>query len=400
MDPVNQTNVLMTQSPCRHENSDETTASGSEFCNNGDVKPALADNIIVFKQEVVNVNSQHKHKSEPDIGNTDVNTVQTSVKQEFVDYEGQSTTIATRPIKRETEHEYHEPDFIDCGQLQLKHETDTTEHSPFTKTSVQDDTRDLSTCILCRKPYNECPHLRLHADVEQYECLLCNKRHKTRKSFEAHQHEKHRNANVERNTETKRYECHICGKRFNRQFGLNRHALLHTGIKSFHCDVCAKSFSLRDTLTKHALTHSGKKPHECQHCGKTFIRKCSLDGHLSIHTGIKRYQCRVCQKTFAQRNTLTRHLAVHDEVKPFQCNVCDKMFTQRFSYTTHILKHSGVSYECRECGKKFTRKDTLTRHLALHGGGKTHVCPVCGKGFSRQQALNRHAKMHDDKETL
>jgi len=76
--------------------------------------------------------------------------------------------------------------------------------------------------------------------------------------------------------------CTVCKKRFQDEFYLQKHMIVHSD--KYKCTECGKCFRDSDKLKIHKRTHSGEKSFECSVCNKRFVKSSGLVQHRRIHT--------------------------------------------------------------------------------------------------------------------
>ena len=78
---------------------------------------------------------------------------------------------------------------------------------------------------------------RVHATQPKlYECDMCDKTFRDRKSMEDHKRQKHTRENL--------HYCHICGLGYVKQFYLKRHVEVHNPKRerNHQCQLCEKTY--------------------------------------------------------------------------------------------------------------------------------------------------------------
>lgn len=199
----------------------------------------------------------------------------------------------------------------------------------------------------------------------------------------------------QQNEKLKKFKCDECGKAFIRNYTLQCHKLIHTGIKEHKCAECGKEFTLLKHLQRHQLVHTGEKPYKCHLCGRAFSQQGSLQAHSRTHTGVKPYSCKICGRAFALQSPLLSHMRTHSQEKAFKCETCGKAFTHRNTLSRHELIHTGVRpFKCDQCGKTFTQTNDLKRHSRIHTGLRPYKCHICNKTFTVEFTLVCHIRTH------
>ena len=114
---------------------------------------------------------------------------------------------------------------------------------------------------------------RVHLQIKQHCCALCEKGFYDKRDLERHMNDSHGH---------KREVCTHCGLFVKR---------LHTHIKNMHTNKLLKKI--------------------CPECGKSmgYVRE-----HVkAVHRKVKNFSCPICPLKTYKKGTLNRHMAVHDK---------------------------------------------------------------------------------------
>ena len=65
-----------------------------------------------------------------------------------------------------------------------------------------------------------------------------------------------------------RYSCQYCGEKFDKQWELESHLVLHEEAEQFPCNVCDKDFRTKWRLKKHLQNHERKHVRTCKYFKK------------------------------------------------------------------------------------------------------------------------------------
>ena len=173
--------------------------------------------------------------------------------------------------------------------------------------SINCSTKQVQTqnkCSLCKfqtkHKVNLKSHIeRIHKEIKNYQCLLCDARYYERRSLKHHIQSVH---------EGKSHECTICNISLTTNRGLKKHIeSVHEGKRPFRCDICDGRFSTKAGLKIHIkLVHESNKPtddknkaFQCANCPSSFARISGLRSHiLRLHEEIQ-FKCDDCEASFA-----------------------------------------------------------------------------------------------------
>ena len=239
-------------------------------------------------------------------------------------------------------------------------------------------------CELCGKilsnKKNLKKHLKLHSNVRNYICKICNKSYKRSDHLRRHM--------ISHHPETNYYECELCLK----QFSLNSHLTSHmknvhgqTKLKVYNCPDCDLYFQKKSKLLLHQKNfHNAvleKIPCYYPCCNKSYISEQKLNIHiLKFHMSIINNpnnhdnifkECDNDNKEFESENSSTSN----KEKKYFKCpySNCLKVFSSQCTLSVHIkMFHLKIkSYICSLCPKKYFHIVSLKRHLKIE-----HNCNI------------------------
>jgi uncharacterized Zn-finger protein len=103
-----------------------------------------------------------------------------------------------------------------------------------------------------------------------------------------------------------RFECKLCDKKCKSVSVLERHMLSHTKIKDFACGICGKKFTQKSNCNTHEQWVCGKEKLACTVCGKLISGPTNLEHHLrKTHKMHPSVECKICD--ISLRGDLTRH---------------------------------------------------------------------------------------------
>ena len=250
-------------------------------------------------------------------------------------------------------------------------------------------TRDVP-CLQCDKKFFDKHDLKNHITVvhneeRPFKCDECEYAFKRSSGYYEHKR---------RHKDTKDYECPVCHKTFKNKKSLVRCMEGHNlEGQTFPCHVAACDAVL--------------KTPELQRC---HFKRMHTDKAATIS-----FPCTVCTKTFKTKSDLKRHTnKVHLKLeRPFQCSVCPRKCYTEKELERHMNIHSGETFSCwyEECSAKSNTKYGINHHykrkhgLVKHRAGfiekdtsKRVPCELCGfmvkSGNSITGSMKRHKKKH------
>ena len=269
-----------------------------------------------------------------------------------------------------------------------------------------------------------------------YLCSICNVQKKSQGTLDKHVESKH-NMN--------QYECLACNKTFqNPSRKILHDNTVHKGLKSSPCDLCGMILYNETSLKRHrgnlnckSGKHIGQsqqgtsdeevaKKHQqyakrqeqykadrvrvyCVLCDFTFFTAIEYKLHNQEHRESGRWKCNLpgCFYTAQKLTRLLRHKQIceFDKAKKTQklniteiggnlssCNLCEKSFSEPCNHNLHKL------FVCSECGKAFSKSHLLKIHIRSHTGEKPFRCFQCDKSFSSSGHRRTHSVVHIGKE--
>lgn len=238
----------------------------------------------------------------------------------------------------------------------------------------------------------------MNDNKDNYECNVCGKVVKTKKSLARHMYDIH---NPER-----MYRCNVgeCQKTFKRAYLLVNHIKTHTTQRIFTCDIdgCSKSFALEQYLKRHIVTRHNDAKFVCDEgdCQKSFKTSTDLKEHQKSHSDEKQFVCSYdeCNKSYKSRTSLMRHIkSNHKDIRPFECNSCDKAFHSKSQLEKHQLVHvHDRKYECDLCEFTCKHKDYLVQHMKSHSDERPFVCQICNHSSKTKSHLRIHMTRHSN----
>lgn len=204
-------------------------------------------------------------------------------------------------------------------------------------------------CSICGKSYANSANYRIHMRVHEGKYIKKVKRDKL----------------IEKIGSTNVLQCDVCDQKCLTKEEFIQHWYEHQ--KAFLCNICGKKFNSNYHLQVHNLLHTGEKPHKCEYCEKSFRLESCLKIHLRNHTGEKPYRCKQCNRSFTQRPHLLVHIRTHTGEKPYLCNICGKRFADKPNFLVHHRIHTGqTNYACGDCNKGFYSTTALKKHQKCH----------------------------------
>lgn len=163
-------------------------------------------------------------------------------------------------------------------------------------------------CNVCNALFGNSHHLKRHqvkhSDLNAYLCSNCGKSFKSKESMKKHEIMFHQS------NDNYPHECQVCRHRFGSRSNLLRHMLKHTGEKPHLCSECGRSFKEKKSLLYHQQkVHKSEESerYKCDVCSSRFNSEWSLERHKLIHITLPEYKCDVCNTSFKSLEELTEH---------------------------------------------------------------------------------------------
>lgn len=198
--------------------------------------------------------------------------------------------------------------------------------------------------------------------------------------------------------------CHLCPSRFKNDYGLQSH-LIKFHSEHYACTSCYKAFALNDIdkFKLHIFKHQqqllmGKN--YCIQCGASFQRSNGLHEHQKLRGQFHDDQCAQCEDRFVSHEDYKSHVEQkHGGIWKFKCGFCKELFNEKRDLRAHFKTfHEAVSPKptkkyvpkktiCVECGKLVYN---LKNHMVSAHGNEKHPCPHCGLILKTHPRLQKH----------
>lgn len=185
----------------------------------------------------------------------------------------------------------------------------------------------------------------------------------------------------------------------NKQFQINLKKK-HTQRKNpLTCEYCGKLFYRRQHYSAHLRAkHTFEKPYKCDLCDAKYTNSHSLLVHTRNHKNERPFVCSYCGKSFVCSGDLYHHSKIHLNKREYQCVTCGKSFNTTSILRTHkICMHTDPKewkYVCTYCPKRFPMNSGLATHMKRHVGVKEFTCHICQKQFFGRSELTKHFRSH------
>ncbi|XP_022112855.2 zinc finger protein 791 [Pieris rapae] len=133
------------------------------------------------------------------------------------------------------------------------------------------------------------------------------------------------------------YKCLLCDKSFSDSSNFSKHKKLH-GQSHYECDLCKRKFNSKKTISIHMELHFKTPPLSCSRCNKKFHFPSTLNKHLkNQHKRNYRVNCRFCATTF-------------------------KSWKEKWDHEWHAHNARNTILDCLVCDMKFRKYVELKRH--------------------------------------
>ncbi|XP_039446654.1 uncharacterized protein LOC120426040 [Culex pipiens pallens] len=225
---------------------------------------------------------------------------------------------------------------------------------------------NFKTPVLCRLNNT---HMKIHSDVKNFVCAVCDKRFKNNKQLRNHRRSHRdqqqqvprppappREPTPERTSGTTPVKCVKCGLKFPNQKSLKSHVELQhfqeaatstatTGANDagprLRCSLCSMIFKTRYLLQSHVAKHSDEKRFSCEHCDYSTNDHNAIRRHKMRHnTSGQKYRCSYCDYTSIQSTTYRKHLErMHADVASallYKCSRCAFVSISEVKYQLHV----------------------------------------------------------------
>lgn len=170
------------------------------------------------------------------------------------------------------------------------------------------------------------------------------------------------------------------------------------------CEYCGKIFHRRQHYSAHIRAkHTFEKPYKCDLCDARYTNSHSLLVHKRNHNNEKPFICSYCGKSFVCSGDLYHHSKIHLNKREYKCSQCEKGFNTASILRTHkICMHTDPKdwkYVCSYCTKKFPINSSLVTHMKRHTGIREFSCHICEKKFFDKSELTKHLRCHSSERT-
>ena len=200
-----------------------------------------------------------------------------------------------------------------------------------------DEDMESTVCTYCNKVFENKTEVKehfyeAHINQKSWNCHLCDMKFVMKRQLGAHVRDNHsietaltcevcgqtlknRKGALEEHMkihlDIKDYECDVCQKRFRLKNKLTIHKQIHSDERNYVCSECGKSFKKYQNLFLHKRIHTGIKPYKCTMCDMRFFQPYMLKTHMVYHTGERNYHCRPCNLSYIGMDSLKKHNKRH-----------------------------------------------------------------------------------------
>lgn len=134
------------------------------------------------------------------------------------------------------------------------------------------------------------------------------------------------------------FDCPLCDKRYKEKKSLNFHFKgKHQAVTRFSCNYCSRRFLHKGELEAHVLRHERTKDFKCNKCGQRFFTIGSVNFHKKTCGKRTKYTCDICQTVLSSKGALKQHIIHELSNRSYTCGICGQVMSHPASFYKHKL---------------------------------------------------------------
>jgi len=203
------------------------------------------------------------------------------------------------------------------------------------------------------------------------------------------------------------FECKLCNKIYKKRRSLVQHNRMNHSLEyTFKCTECNKKFKTQKSLNLHNIQKKiqesmPKKTFPCKYCPCTYKRLSDLCIHIHrFHKDTPRFICDICDKKCLSINGLNIHKLYVHNIQYSSKNLPSLIPSVAPLESTDTFSENNIKniHECKYCSQKYLSYRGLSLHIYnSHRDKLKFICEFCDKKFIDYKALKGHHHMKHPK---
>lgn len=145
----------------------------------------------------------------------------------------------------------------------------------------------------------------------------------------------------------------------------------------------------KDKVNLVSEIHNENLRHTCPYCWRKFDENWNLKAHMIVHSNVYPYECTICGLRLKTKRLLKSHVSLHkSDIDLFHCAECDFKSAKALSFKCHQIKCHANTYKCQFCFILFQNKAVFLKHMELHIA--VTACDVCEDNCHFMQHKSEH----------